>query len=84
VKLYNPWIKDLKAATIAIKKNRHFIIEILGGGDIYLLEGSDNRILRLLDEVSGIDMIWRKDDQIKGIASRVQWGIPYNSFTIRR
>jgi hypothetical protein len=82
VKLYNPWIKDLKAATIAINKNRHFIIEALGGGYIYLLEGSNDRISRLLDEVSGIDIIWKKDNQIKGIASRVQWG-NYDTFTIR-
>lgn len=82
MKSYNPWQRDLKDTIIAINKNRHFIIETLGGGDIFLLEGSNNIILRLLDEVSGIDIVWKKDNQIKGIASRVQWG-NYDTFTIR-
>ncbi|GAG62034.1 unnamed protein product [marine sediment metagenome] len=84
MKSYNPWQKDREDSVIAINKNIHFIMEALGGGYIYSLEESNYIILRLLDDVSGIDIIWKKDNQIKGIASRVQWEEkPHDNFTIR-
>ncbi|MBA7579003.1 hypothetical protein ES708_20869 [subsurface metagenome] len=84
VKSYNTWQKDREDSVIAINKNRHFIIEALGGGYIYSLEESNHIILRLLDDISGIDIIWKKDNKVKGIASRVQWEEePYDTFTIR-
>lgn len=83
VKSYNPWQKDREDSAIAIDKNRHFIIETLGGGDIYSLEESKNRMLQKLDEIAGIDLFWEKDKKIRGIASRVQWDKNWETFTIR-
>ena len=87
MKSYNIWQKDMEDSAKAINKNRHFIIEALGGGYIYPLEGSNNEILQLLDRDCGIDIIWKKDKKIRGIASRVQWmgwrGESYDTFTIR-
>ncbi len=84
---YKPWQKDREDSTIAVNKNRHFIIEILGGGYIYSLEESNNEILQLLDRDCGIDLIWKKNKKARGIASRVQWmewrGESYDTFTIR-
>lgn len=83
MKSYNDWIKDKEDSIRAINKNEHFIIEALGGGHIYSIEGSNDPMLQLLDKDCGIDYMWEKDKKVRGIATRVQWGIPYDTFTIR-
>jgi len=61
----------------AIKKH-------LGGGDILRMEGRpDTELARRLDMLSGIDGWHIHERGMRGIASRVQHGIAYNTFTIR-
>lgn len=58
----------------------------VGGGEIVPVESvADKGMATMLDQRSGIDA-WHlsKDKQVRGIASRVQWGnTPWNSFTVR-
>ncbi|MBA7512959.1 hypothetical protein ES705_04968 [subsurface metagenome] len=83
MKLYNPWPLDQKNSIAAIHKNKRYIIDALGGGEIYPIEGINIKILQILDMVCGIDYIWVRDKKVRGIASRVQWGHNYDTFTIR-
>lgn len=83
MKKYNKWIDDLKSSTIAIEKAQKEIRKMVKG-DLYSIEDSDNEILRLFDKFAGIDLISLFDSNIIGIASRVQWGKAYNTFTIRK
>lgn len=57
-----------------------------GGGDVYPVEGVTSvPFAALLDAYSGIDA-WRVDHNargLQGIASRVQYGAAYSSFTVR-
>jgi len=82
VKYYNNWTKDLtatsKAIEIIIPKINEFI-----SGELYSVENSDNEILNLLDKYSGIDLIVLRDKALRGVASRVQWGNNWDTFTIR-
>lgn len=60
----------------------------IGGGTITQCERSGHESAQLLDIESGIDWLHRDNaNQVRGIASRVQWipvgRKPYNSFTIR-
>lgn len=57
----------------------------LGGGEIVPVESvADKGMATMLDQRSGIDA-WHlsQDKQVRGIASRVQWGTPWNTFTVR-
>jgi len=57
----------------------------LGGGELIPVEGATKESLKAkLDQASGIDA-WHYsiEGQIRGIASRVQWGKAWDSFTIR-
>ena len=60
--------------------------EWCGGGDIELVEASsDQRMARRFDQLAGIDA-WQMtgyDGLMRGIASRVQWGTAWDSFTMR-
>lgn len=56
------------------------------GGELIPVEGvTDSRMASLLDQLAGIDA-WQVVDGegVRGIASRVQFGASYRSFTIRR
>ena len=56
-----------------------------GGGAVVPVESvADKGMATLLDQYSGIDA-WHLSDgkQIRGISSRVQWGTPWNTFTVR-
>lgn len=56
-----------------------------GGGKLVPVEAvASNPITDMLDKYSGIDA-WQVSNlcQVRGIASRVQWGHPYNTFTVR-
>jgi len=57
----------------------------LGGGEIVPVESvADKGMATMLDQRSGIDA-WHlsTDKQVRGIASRVQWGTPWDTFTVR-
>lgn len=62
------------------------IKSICGGGAIIAVEGvTQDAFARTLDVKSGID-VWQvhATDGVRGIASRVQWGPDYRTFTIRK
>lgn len=61
------------------------ISNMVGGGRIYPIETVTNDLMtEMLDKYSGIDA-WHLSDgrQLRGIASRVQWGNAWNTFTVR-
>ena len=61
-------------------------LPVLGGGEVIPVEDvSAEGFVRDLDVLAGIDA-WhmvREDGLMRGIASRVQWGPVYRTFTIR-
>lgn len=58
---------------------------MVGGGKIIPIESvTDDSMTEMLDRYSGIDA-WHLSDgqQMRGVASRVQWGNAWNTFTVR-
>lgn len=82
MKSYNKWTEDLKDTSLAIDKILPDINKFIAG-DLYSVESSDNEILQMLDNFSGIDLIVLRDKALRGIASRIQWGNNWDTFTIR-
>ena len=59
--------------------------DMVGGGKIIPIESvTDDAMTEMLDRYSGIDA-WHLSDgrQMRGVASRVQWGNAWNTFTVR-
>jgi hypothetical protein len=81
--MYNNWKIDLSHSVKAIEKIKNTVLPKLISGDIISIEQQDNEILLLLDMYSGIDYIRKNDKGLQGIASRVQFGKNWDSFTIR-
>jgi hypothetical protein len=81
--MYNKWNVDLNYSIKAIEKIRFSILPKLINGDIISIEESDNSVLLLFDKYSGIDYLRKDNLGLQGIASRVQFGNAWNSFTIR-
>ena len=81
--MYNSWDVDLDNSSKAIKSIKNIIIEMIGGEIISLEDVKNNKIANILDIHSGIDYLRISKDGLTGIASRVQFGKPYNSFTVR-
>ena len=81
---YNHWQKDLKDSTKAILSIKDTILSKLISGKILSIEDSNDEILILLDQKSGIDFLRENQTGLQGIAARVQWGRAYNTFTIRK
>lgn len=77
------WRADLSNAVAALESIRETILPKIITGRILTVEGSDNEVLILLDEFSGIDYIKHDSEGLQGIAARVQFGSNYESFTIR-
>jgi hypothetical protein len=80
------WETDLSASAKAFKEIVWpKIIGMCGGGELIPVEGStDTELAKKLDQMAGIDA-WQVQAAkgIRGIASRVQFGAAYGSFTIR-
>ena len=95
--MYNNWNIDLSDSVKALEKIKLTVLPKLISGTIHSIEKSQkdilikfgkeidiqNPILKLLDTKSGIDYIRENKHGLQGIASRVQWGNAWNSFTIR-
>jgi hypothetical protein len=81
--MYNNWTLDLSDSVKAIEKIKNTILPKLISGDIISIEQQDNEILLMFDIYSGIDYIRKNEKGLQGIASRVQFGKNWNSFTIR-
>jgi len=81
--MYNNWELDLKRSILAIEKIRLDVLPKLINGEIISIEESDNKILLMFDQFSGIDYLRKDNIGLQGIATRVQFGKAWNSFTIR-
>ena len=81
--MYNNWKKDLSDSIKAIEKIKLTVLPTLIDGEIISIEESNNNILLLFDKYSGIDYLRKNNIGIQGIASRVQFGNDWNTFTIR-
>lgn len=85
--MYNPWTVDLSDSVEALNSIKETVLAKLISGKIHTVECSDNEILMLLDQKSGVDYIRENETGLQGIAARVQWVgdiQPYNTFTIRK
>lgn len=80
---YNKWNKDLQDATKAIESIKDTVLPRLISGKLHSIENADNKILLMMDQVSGIDLIRQNSAGLQGVASRVQFGHSFNTFTIR-
>ena len=62
------------------------VLEKVLDGEIHIVEGDDlNETKRLLDTLAGIDLFAvNRDKGMRGIASRLQWGKAWRTFTIRK
>jgi hypothetical protein len=81
--MYNTWDVDLKDSILAIEKIKNNILPTLISGEIISIEQEKNEILLMFDKYSGIDYIRKNDIGLQGIASRVQFGKNWDTFTIR-
>lgn len=82
-KTYNKWTKDLSYSIQALSSIKDTVLPNLIKGNIYSIEEQYNEVLILFDQYSGIDYIRHDNKGIQGIASRVQWGNAWDTFTIR-
>jgi len=73
---------DFTAATQAIMRNRADL-EALIGGKMTSLEVIGGDIAIMLDTRAGVDLMFARQEGLYGVASRVQWGKSYDTFTIR-
>jgi len=81
VKHYNHWSDDLKKTIPALEQ----IPKLFFNNEWQLesIENSSNVILKKLDTKCGIDWIIENDYHIITVASRIQFGKNWRSFTIR-
>lgn len=79
--LYNDWKTDLNNTQpfVEILQKKLFSNSILKS-----IEKSNNEVLMWLDKYSGIDYVVKtNDNNIVGVAARIQYNINYRTFTIR-
>ena len=81
--MYNDWEKDLSDSMRAILSITDTVLPRLITGTIHSIEKSEDAILLKLDTLSGVDYIREDETGLQGIASRVQWGNDWSTFTIR-
>lgn len=79
------FLKDFTKANQDVNKFLNFINSMTKDGkELIEIESTDNNILQMFDKFSGVDAIQiTKDNQIRGVAMRVQYGNAWNTFTIR-
>lgn len=76
------FVKDFKAANhswVSIKKT----IEKYIKGGLIDIETNDSELANMFDQYSGIDAIQIVNNQMRGVAIRVQWRCNYKTFSIR-
>lgn len=68
------------------EKIRDVVKELLPDWQLKAIEGENNEICRMLDMSCGIDYLFysQTKSQIYGVASRVQYGQNYRTFTVRK
>jgi len=73
----------MKDTVAALEKIKDDPLPKLISGRIHNVEGVDNEVLIMMDQHSGIDYIRENEIGLQGIASRVQWGKAWDTFSIR-
>ena len=80
---YNNWKKDLSDSAKAIRSIQHTVLPTLISGKLHSVESSGNALLLMMDQSCGIDYIREDNKGLQGVASRVQFGSDFRTFTIR-
>ena len=76
---------DMQRSMLYVEKARPIIQKLLPGWTLSVVEGiSDNKICTLLDLDCGIDYLLHRESFVFGLASRVQYGKNWRTFTIRK
>ena len=81
-KVYNNWQTDLNKTLPAMKQIPKIFFN--DKWQITSIEKNKNIILNKLDTKSGIDWIAENENHIITIAARIQFGVNYRTFTIRK
>lgn len=90
---YEAVMRDMKTSLEQVRRATPIIQEIMGGGEIKAVEGSDNEILIMLDQSCGTDYFYKFDKTNSKYKYAVVWGIgsrfqpvkrSWDTFTIRR
>lgn len=79
-------LRDSAKDFVEIAWPRIKTLPLIGGGELQPVEASsDAEFAKTLDMLAGIDawQVLTSPGAMRGLASRVQWGHPYNSFTVR-
>ena len=84
-KQYNHWTTDMDRTTASMQS---IVNRLQLDGMVISLEHGENEAYRWLDKISGIDWLYKtNDDHVSGIAVRIQFvdpdAQPYNTFTVR-
>jgi hypothetical protein len=79
-------MRDMKNSMDVISKAEPIIKNLLNGGRIIRIEGSDEEICKFLDTKCGTDYFqyYQYYDLTVGVASRVQYGKNWRTFTVRK
>jgi len=77
------FIDDFTDANRSFSPFRAELLKHIKGDKIIDVETDGGTIASLFDKYSGIDAIQVVNGQLRTIAMRVQWGVNYQSFTIR-
>lgn len=78
---YNNWKNDLLLTMPAYQILKD---KIFKKSELINIEKKENGVLMWFDKYAGIDWIAKtKNNQVMGIASRIQWDVDYRTFTIR-
>ena len=81
-------MNDMRFSLQQVERAKPIISELLKGGEIKAVEGTDEEICLMLDRTCGIDyfQVYNNTGLVWGIGSRFQkvWSKPFNTFTVRR
>lgn len=78
------FINDFDSANNSWNSIKKELDDLFGrSSDIRDIESMDSELCQMFDKTCGIDAIQFIDGQARGVAIRVQWGVSYETFTIR-
>ena len=78
--------KDMQYSMRHVENALPIIQKLLSGWRVIPVEGQNNTVCQLLDTACGIDYLIysEKYNRVYGLASRVQYGRNYRTFTVRK
>ena len=77
---------DLKESRSWVKRAEPILSGLLNGWYLISVEGKDDEVSKILDLTCGIDYLLcsKETSNVYGVASRVQYGKNYRTFTVRK